>query len=75
MDERKSAGAEYYDVRFEDYRGKKRYEVKHPEHKDALVAAAPDFRSAIVAAAARWGEKWTRYGFYAYCSVRQIVGG
>ena len=49
-------------VRFEDYRGRKRYCVTHPQH-GSLTIAAPDEACAIVAAAKYWGERWQAYGF------------
>lgn len=62
---------DFYDVRFEDYQGKKRFEVEHPDHKEAVTTAAPDEQSAIVAAAAYWRETWTKESFYARCRVWQ----
>ena len=59
----------YFDCAFEDYKGIKRFTVSHPAHIDSLRVAAPDEQSAIVAAADRLGERWTRYSFYAYCTV------
>lgn len=63
----------YFDCRFEDYEGTKRYTVAHPAHSGELRVAAPDEASAIVAAADRWGETWTEYRFYAYCNVIAAV--
>lgn len=59
----------FFDCAFGDYTGKSRWIVTHPEYKGELRVAAPDENSAIVAAADRWGDTWTRYGFYAYCTV------
>ena len=61
----------FHDARYEDYSGKKRFEVTHPSHKRRLIVAAPDAASAIVAAADKWGERWTAYSFYAYCLVNE----
>lgn len=62
----------FHDARYEDYSGKKRFEVTHPSHKRRLIVAAPDDASAIVAAADKWGERWTAYSFYAYCLVNEV---
>lgn len=62
----------FFDARYEDYSGKKRFEVTHPSHKRRLFVAAPDAASAIVAAALYWGERWTSYDFYAYCRVHEV---
>lgn len=62
----------FHDARYEDYFGKKRFEVTHPSHKRRLFVAAPDAASAIVAAADKWGERWTAYSFYAYCLVNEV---
>lgn len=57
------------DARFENYRGTKRFCVSHPDYSPTLTIAAPCEAAAIVAAAQKWGAKWTAYRFYAYCSV------
>ena len=62
----------FFDARYENYSGKKRFEVTHPSHKRRLFVAAPDAASAIVAAADKWGERWTAYSFYAYCLVNEV---
>ena len=62
----------FHDARYEDYSGKKRFEVTHPSHKRRFFVAAPDAASAIVAAADKWGERWTAYSFYAYCLVSEV---
>ena len=69
-----SSDAEYYDARYNSYSGKRRFEVEHPRHAGHLTIAAPDMNSAIVAAAKRWGEKWTDYDFYAFCRVVEMKG-
>ena len=62
----------YRDATYLDYSGKKRFDVSHPAHKgDDLIVAAPGANAAIVAAGDRWGERWTRVEFYAYCSVTE----
>ena len=72
---KKSSGdAAYYDAKYNGYSGKKRYEVEHPRHKGHLTIASPDMNSAIVAAAQRWGEKWSAYDFYAFCRVAEVKG-
>ena len=58
-----------FDAVFGSYGGKERFEVSHPDYKNSLIVAAPTYDSAIVAAANRWGRKWTEYEFYAYCKV------
>lgn len=60
------------DAVYESYAGCKRFEVEHPAHRSRLIVAAPDENAAIVAAAARWGEKWTAYDFYANCCVNEV---
>lgn len=57
------------DGRFENYRGTKRFCVSHPDFSPMLTIAAPCEAAAIVAAAQKWGAKWTAYSFYAFCSV------
>lgn len=57
------------DGRFKDYRGTKRFCVSHPDYSPTLTIAAPCEAAAIVAAAQKWGTKWTAYSFYACCSV------
>lgn len=59
----------YADCKFEDYSGATRWSVTHPRHKEALRVAAPDYASAIYAAADRWGERPQGYSFYAYCDA------
>lgn len=59
-----------FNCAYQDYSGSKRYIVSHPAHAgDDLTVAAPDENSALVAAADRWGEKWTKIDFYCYCKV------
>jgi hypothetical protein len=70
-----SNDATYYDARYNGYSGKKRFEVAHPRHAGRLTIAAPDMNSAVVAAAQRWGEKWSAYDFYAFCHVLEVKGG
>ena len=66
-----------YDVAYNkdgtEYKGVRRWEVKHPAHKKKLVVAAPNSDSAIVAAASRWGEAWTSLDFYPLCTVIKKV--
>lgn len=45
------------DAAYEGYTGRKRFEVEHPAHRRRIIVAAPNADSAIVAAAARWGER------------------
>ena len=72
---KKSSGeAAYYDAKYNGYSGKRRFEVEHPIHKGHLTIASPDMNSAIVAAAQRWGEKWSAYDFYAFCRVVEVKG-
>ena len=72
---KKSSGdAAYYDAKYNGYSGKRRFEVEHPRHKEHLTIASPDMNSAIVAAAQRWGEKWSAYDFYAFCRVVEVKG-
>ena len=72
---KKSSGdAAYYDAKYNGYSGKRRFEVEHPRHKGHLTIASPDMNSAIVAAAKRWGEKWSAYDFYAFCRVAEVKG-
>lgn len=70
-----SSDAAYYDARYNGYSGKRRFEVEHPRHAGHLTIASPDANSAIVAAAQRWGEKWSAYDFYAFCHVLEVKGG
>ncbi len=58
-----------YDATYEHYRGRRRYTVAHPAHRKALVVAAPDEVTAIVAAAKKWKVRWQSYEFYAFCEV------
>ena len=57
--------------RYEDYRGKKKWVVEHPDHGKATVFA-PDEDAAIIAAAKVFGTPWTRLEFYTGCSVSKI---
>lgn len=57
--------------RYEDYRGKKKWVVEHPDHGKATVFA-PDEDAAIVAAAKAFGVQWTQLEFYTGCSVSKI---
>lgn len=57
--------------RYEDYRGKKKWVVEHPDHGKATVFA-PDEDAAIVAAANVFGVQWTQMVFYTLCSVSKI---
>ena len=57
--------------RYEDYRGKKKWVVEHPDHGKATVIA-PDEDAAIVAAASAFGVQWTQLEFYAGCSVSKL---
>lgn len=54
--------------RYEDYRGTKRWEVKHPRYGRCYVLS-PDPDSAMVAAAQIWGVKWTSLEFYTVCTI------
>ena len=59
-----------FNCAYQDYSGSKRYIVSRPAHAgDDLTVAAPDENSAMVAAADRWGEKWTKIDFYCNCKV------
>ena len=69
-----SGEAAYYDARYNGYSGKRRFEVEHPRHVSPLTIASPDMNSAVVAAAQRWGEKWSAYDFYAFCRVVEVKG-
>lgn len=53
---------------FEDYRGKRQFDVSHPKYGTVLVTA-PDGDAAMVAAAKAWGTNWTRLEFYTACTV------
>lgn len=57
--------------RYEDYRGKKKWMVEHPDHGKAVVLS-PDAESAIVAAAHSFGVPWTKLEFYAGCKVSKV---
>lgn len=63
------AKEEKLDGVFENYSGKKRFEVSHPDFRVPLRVAAPTEEAAIVAAAKSRGVEWTKYEFYAYCEV------
>ena len=69
-----SSDAAHYDAKYNGYSGKRRFEVEHPRHAGHLTIASPDMNSAIVAAAQRWGEKWSAYDFYACCNVVEVRG-
>lgn len=56
--------ADYDAVYPEDYKGKKRYVVRHPSKKRPVTVAAPNPTAAIVAAASRWKLDWTRVDYY-----------
>lgn len=60
------------DAVYESYAGCKRFEVEHLAHRRRIIVAAPNADSAIVAAAARWSERWQAYNFYAYCRVTEV---
>ena len=60
-----------YDDRYDNYRGKKRFEVTHPEYRTVIVAA-PDDTTAIIAAAGVWRVKWTKLEVYADCRVTAV---
>ena len=62
----------FYNCSFGDYKGRRRYVVKHPKHMGELIVRAPDDSAAIVAAGNYWGEEWTEYLFYAYCDVMKV---
>lgn len=70
MPEKNGEEKKDYQALFEDYRGKKIFIIRHPEHRSIKVCA-PDQNSAIVEAAKYWGVKWTSYSFYAYCDVSE----
>lgn len=53
---------------FPNYKGEKRYTVKHPDHGETTVTA-PNEDAAIVAAARYWNTQWTKYQFYSFCQV------
>ena len=54
-----------------DYTGHTLWNVTHPNHGSVDVKAR-DMPGAIVTAASVWGERWQRYGFYAFCDVTRI---
>lgn len=56
---------------FEDYKGKRQFDVWHPRYGRARVIA-PDGDAAMVAAAKVWGTSWTRLDFYTACAVRKV---
>ena len=58
--------ANEYDIAFEDYRGRRRYTVSHPDFSGELIVAAPDDVAAIVAAAELWHTRWQSFEFYAF---------
>lgn len=53
-----------------EYTGHKVYDVFHPDHGGCTVIARNSY-GAIVTAASVWGERWQRYGFYAYCETAE----
>ncbi len=57
---------------FENYTGKKRFEVRVPGKRKLLRVAAPNEDAAIVAAAKAVGRRWTEYEFYAFCEVSKV---
>ena len=61
-----------YDIAFEEYLGTRRYTVSHPEHSGTLLVAAPTEVAAMVAAAKKWGVRWQRYEYYAFCEVKMF---
>ncbi len=61
-----------YDVAFEDYSGRRRYAVSHPNHPRKIIVAAPSEEAAIVGAAKRWRVRWQEYDFYAFCEVEMV---
>lgn len=60
-------------ARFAYYGGRHRFEVRHPGHPAPLAVIAPDEASAIVAAAEKWGEQWTKAEFYGFCTVAEVT--
>ncbi len=46
--------------------------VTHPDYKDPVIVKAQDEPEAIYKAALYWGRDWTRYNFYAYCTVISV---
>ena len=57
--------------KYEDYSGKKKWLVQHPDHGEAAVLA-PDEDAAIVAAAKAFGVPWTALDFYTGCNVSTL---
>lgn len=60
-------------IRYDHYRGKKTWSVKHPDHTRAVRVCAPDKDSALVAAAEYWRERWTALDFYTRCTVKEVA--
>lgn len=55
-------------ARYTDYRGEKKFNVRHPDFGSVTVTA-PDADSAMVVAADFWKTAWTRIDFYTRCEV------
>lgn len=60
-------------IRYEHYRGKKTWVVKHPDHKKAVRVTAPDRDTPMIAAAEYWRETWTALDFYTRCTVEEVA--
>ncbi len=63
-----------YHAQFKNYNGKKRFYARCPGRNE-IVVAAPDYATAIVAAAEYFGEEWTKYEFYAFTDVWKAQDG
>ena len=61
-----------FDCCFGDYKGRDRYEVYHPDHKQTLRVAAPDEYAAMKAAGDYWNDNWLEVRFYALCRVIKL---
>lgn len=54
---------------YPDYQGKKRWSVRHPQHRKPVTVTAPTAAAAMVTAANLWGDRWQSVEFYAYAEV------
>lgn len=61
---------DFFDCKFQEYGGKKRYIVKHPDFPDTTVAA-PAETPALVAAAEYRNRRWQDIAWYAYVNVTE----
>ena len=69
--ELKAREAGNVDAVYRNYGGRNRYSVWNPKW-GILRVAAPEYTSAIVAAAEVWGVRWQDAGFYSSCEVKKI---